>query len=170
MACIRSPKCSMAYRSPIVFSNPGTSFIGFAPFELPAPSRSQMPWATIRRTFFCRKTQKCYTVFYAVCSISNMRAYCHFFHKGLQHEKSPQDKPYGQFCPCVHQNLVLGTNFMCISDEKHFWGPYIHLQNNALIKSPLRIVIYRVNFILISAALILELIHSSPVGTNPHFS
>lgn len=59
---------------------------------------------------------------------------------------------------------------MCISDEKHFWGSYIHLQNNALIKSPLRIVIYRVNFILISAALILELIHSSPVGTNPHFS
>lgn len=88
MACIRSPKCSMAYRSPIVFSNPGISFIGFAPFELPAPSRSQMPWATIRRTFFCRKTQKCYTVFYAVCSISNMRAYCHFFHKGLQHEKA----------------------------------------------------------------------------------
>lgn len=42
--------------------------------------------------------------------------------------------------------------------------------NNALIKSPLRIVIYRVNFILISAALILELIHSSPVETNPHFS
>lgn len=59
---------------------------------------------------------------------------------------------------------------MCISDEKHFGDAYIHLPNNTLIKSLLRIVIYRVNFILISAALILELIHSSPVGTNPHFS
>lgn len=88
MACIRSPKCSMAYRSPIVFSNSGISFIGFAPFELPAPSRSQMPWATMRRTFFCRKTQKCYTVFYAVCSISNICAYCIFFIKVYSMKKA----------------------------------------------------------------------------------
>lgn len=59
----------------------------------------------------------------------------------------------------------------CVFRTKSIFGDaYIHLPNNALIKSPLRIVIYRVNFILISAALILELIHSSPVETNPHFS
>lgn len=55
----------------------------------------------------------------------------------------------------------------CVFRTKSIFGMR---PNNALIKSPLRIVIYRVNFILISAALILELINSSPVGTNPHFS
>lgn len=124
MACIRSPKCSMAYRSPIVFSNPRISFIGFAPFELPAPSRSQMPWATMRRTFFCRKTQKCYTVFYAVCSISNICAYCNFFIRVYSMKKARKIKLMGSSAR-VYIKTSFWEQISCVFRTKSIFGTRI---------------------------------------------